>query len=131
VRPDGSLERKAENWSPGARHCLSCHREQGASSHVPEAWGHPQKYMTLAGQTRPDGRTMPLFDAEGRTDGAIGRVDCTSCHNPHVAHPEGGGEHSPDFLRQETSEAVCADCHGDKALWKYRYYHSSEKRVLP
>jgi predicted CXXCH cytochrome family protein len=129
--PAGSLERNPGNWSPGARHCLSCHRGNGASQRVPEAWGHPQKYTTLVGNVRPDGRAMPLFDHEGRAQGAIGHVDCTSCHNPHVAHPATGGEHAPDFLRQETSEAICSDCHGDKALWKYRYYHSSDKRVLP
>jgi len=128
---EASLERNPENWSPGARHCLSCHRETGSARRAPEAWGHPQKYLTVEGPWRPDGRSMPLFDDDGRAEGPIGHVDCTSCHNPHVAQPPSAGETSPDFLRQETHEAVCSDCHGDKALWKYRYYHSSEKRILP
>jgi predicted CXXCH cytochrome family protein len=131
AQPEGSLERNPDNWSPGARHCLSCHREGGASKVLPQAWGHPQKYTTVDGPWRPDGRSMPLFDAQGRALGPTGRIDCTSCHNPHVARPATAGEHAPDFLRQETSEAVCSDCHGDKALWKYRYFHLADKRVLP
>lgn len=130
-RPEGSLESDPGNWSPGARHCLSCHQAGGASTRVPEAWGHPQKYTTVDGTWRPDGRSMPLFDATGRAEGPTGRVDCTSCHNPHVARPSHGAEHAQDFLRQETSEAVCSDCHGDKALWKYRYFHLTDKRELP
>lgn len=129
--PATALERNPENWSPGARHCLSCHREQGLATRIPEAWGHPQKYLTVDGPWRPDGRSMPLFENQARALGPVGHVDCTSCHNPHVAQPPTGGESSPDFLRQETSEAVCSDCHGDKALWKHRYYHLSDKRILP
>jgi predicted CXXCH cytochrome family protein len=127
----GPLERNAANWSPGARHCLSCHHEGGGSVVVPVAWGHPQDVETLAGPWRADGRTMPLFDEEGRTGTPLGRVDCTSCHNPHLAHPLDATEHATDFLRGPSHGTVCADCHGPSALWKYRYYHHPEKRELP
>lgn len=127
----GELERNPANWSPGARHCLSCHHEGGESVVAPRAWGHPQDVETIASQWRSDGRTMPLFEADGRTRTPLGRVDCTSCHNPHVAHPEGAGEHATDFLRGSSRVTVCADCHRETALWKYRYYHHPEKRELP
>lgn len=127
----GELEQDPANWSPGARHCLSCHRADGESSVVPLAWGHPRAVETLAGAWRADGRETPLFAVEGRSLEPLGRVDCTSCHNPHVAHPTGATEHATDFLRDSSRGKVCADCHGESALWKYRYYHNPEKRELP
>jgi predicted CXXCH cytochrome family protein len=126
-----SLESDSQNWSLGARHCLSCHQDGGDSRIAPEAWAHPQEYETLAGAYRADGGTMPLFGENGPTDGALGRIDCISCHNPHVAQTPGEGESTPDYLRQTSSQTACADCHGEKALWKYRYYHNSLKRELP
>jgi len=127
----GELERDPGNWSPGARHCLSCHREGGESRVAPLAWGHPQRVETLAGGWRADGRSMPLFGGDGRAERPLGRVDCTSCHDPHVAHPADAAEHATDFLRGSSRHAVCADCHSEAALWKYRYYHHPEKRELP
>jgi predicted CXXCH cytochrome family protein len=131
-RADEALEKQTENWSPGARHCLSCHQEGGESQYMPESWAHPQKYETLLSAYRGENpSSMPLFGESGRADGLTGRVDCLSCHNPHVATSPGEGESTRDYLRQASHETVCADCHGEKALWKYRYYHNTLKREMP
>jgi hypothetical protein len=34
-----------------------------------------------------------------------------------------------NFLRQQASRAICADCHGPDAPLKIKYYHNADKRV--
>jgi predicted CXXCH cytochrome family protein len=125
-----SHEANPANWSAGARHCLSCHSSSGASVVHPAAWAHPQDVMTVAGEGRQDGSRMPVYTADGQS-AMVGRVDCTSCHDPHHAHVDDSADGAETFLRQASTETSCADCHQEKALWKYRYYHNPDKRVQP
>lgn len=73
---------------------------------------------------------MPVYTADGQS-AMVGRVDCTSCHDPHHAHVDDSADGAETFLRQASTETSCADCHQEKALWKYRYYHNPDKRVQP
>ncbi len=79
---------------------------------------------------------IPLYDREG-TPGPSGNLQCVSCHDPHQWSPMGPfikpgfgalGPNVPTrFLRledpREAARSVCAVCHTEDAVERYRRYH--------
>ena len=80
---------------------------------------------------------LPVFDAGGAIDDA-GVISCPTCHDPHQwsakAAMEGPGRNTEgdarsSFLRVANSEQfLCADCHGQDALFRYKYFHGKTSR---
>ena len=72
---------------------------------------------------------MPVFDEAGR-QARTGRIGCPTCHNPHKHRAEGRPAHlEAKYLRlPDTTELLCADCHGEDAIVKYQFFHSEVAR---
>ena len=130
---------------PIEKRCRSCHNPQGFAAHKnPELAKHPQQVKIWSTETRKamhPGKKLPdtvVFDKEGKRSN-FGSITCASCHNPHQW--DGGGD-APgpwkksskiskegdvrtSFLRARHSEnIVCAECHGQDAIYRYKYFHS-------
>jgi len=125
---------------PVEQRCRSCHAEfKQAADKNPEAGQHPKQIniwsTELRQQIHEDKELADIraFDDEGRQT-AFGAVTCASCHNPHqwqALHQQvNKGENKEgnvlnSFLRNEDSRnIVCADCHGQDGLYRYKYFHS-------
>ncbi len=120
--------------------CFSCHRSDGlAAAKVPTAYEHPRQYAIVTTAARKLGSWIdfPLFTATGPAD-TVGYIDCFTCHNPHkwsyrkeLQIPKTDndeGTRLTSFLREPSAKTLCADCHGENALWKYNYFHDPIKR---
>lgn len=112
---EGSRERQPDNWTTGAIGCLACHHDSGVGQRVPKAWFHP------AWEKGP----LPSIVPEERR---YLHVDCRTCHNPHQPWREGREHGRVQFLTAESSETLCATCHGDEALWRFNYFHNPDRR---
>ena len=120
--------------------CRSCHRKgRAGKDKIPEASTHPKKKLvTNVGRDikgRPD--YFPLFNKSSGKSVKVGDIACASCHdvhqwNPRVAEKGPGrneeGTASSSFLRLQTFNMVCTHCHGVDALFRFKYYHDSQKR---
>jgi len=123
--------------------CRSCHSKDGkAKAKVPPSLRHPKDVLAWSSEIRklviknklPDIR---VFDKEGKA-AQSGVISCPSCHNPHQWDPrkakpgEGKnveGDALTSFLRNSNSEhIVCADCHGQDSLFRYKYFHGKTSR---
>ena len=76
-----------------------------------------------------------IFDENGK-EVNVGNISCPSCHNAHQwSSKEKGIKRETEsnlfgkFLRTESYNMVCMDCHGLDALIKYEYFHDPDKRV--
>jgi hypothetical protein len=76
-----------------------------------------------------------LFDKNGE-EVNVGNLSCPSCHNAHQwSFKEKGikdkteNSLSGKFLRAESYNMICKDCHGFDALIKYEYFHNPDKRA--
>ena len=122
-----------------AQLCLSCHRKDGiAQNKVPPQTQHPENANVWSGALRSALRpgshsTLPVFGHDGEQS-KIGVISCPSCHNPHqwqaeTSRPGPGknieGDIQNSFLRITDSRSfVCADCHGQDSIFRYKYFHS-------
>ncbi|VAX10955.1 hypothetical protein MNBD_GAMMA26-1788 [hydrothermal vent metagenome] len=130
-----------DGQDPNARMCLGCHGEGLLGEEkIPVKKNHPAQVTaqilqrrTRRGQVR--GFT-PLFDPEGRAANT-GVISCPTCHNPHRWSPVvmefGTGENEEgnsrtSFLRNRSKLALCANCHGMDALFRYKYFHGESSR---
>jgi len=102
--------------------CITCHAKSMAA-----------KKKTLGKFTHPVGRaldpppkTLPVFSVIDEPE-APARVECPSCHEPHVWSPTEAkkgpeenieGDSSNSFLRKPSGSdpALCSDCHESKYL---------------
>jgi len=121
--------------------CNSCHSEKGsASNKIPPIASHPEgKLITNVGRNMKGGiNYFPLFDRITGKNVTVGNISCPSCHNAHQWNPEirseGSGvkiEGSADnsFLRVQSRDLPCMDCHGPDGLFKYLYFHDPGKRA--
>jgi predicted CXXCH cytochrome family protein len=122
--------------------CLSCHSTSGAAGNkVPQIASHPAgKLITNVGHDN-SGRAdyFPLFDEATGQPITVGNISCPSCHNAHQWSPEiasaGSGfkqEGSADnsFLRVQSPDLPCMNCHGPDGLFKYLYFHDPGKRTI-
>ena len=121
------------------RRCRSCHAEQkSAENKNPKQGQHPKQIKIWSTELRkafykdiniPD---TPVYDEQGRKT-KFGSITCASCHNPHqwqafhkeTAVKNNEGDVMTSFLRNSNSEnVVCADCHDNDGLYRYKYFHS-------
>ena len=124
--------------------CLSCHSEGGAAeAKIPKRIMRPHGILVWSNEIRAEPKQrhllpeIPVFDLRGNRV-SVGRVRCTSCHNPHVwdvDNPREGkgknieGDVTNSFLRNaSSSQTVCVDCHGKDALFRYKYFHGETSR---
>ena len=121
--------------------CRSCHDEgRVAKQKIPLQKNHPAavQAQVLQGRARrgPVRGFTPLFDKNGRS-AQTGVISCPTCHNPHRWSPVimeyGAGENLEgssrnSFLRNRSKLALCANCHGMDALFRYKYFHGKSSR---
>ena len=122
--------------------CLSCHSTNGAAGKkIPLIASHPEgKLITNVGRNN-SGRAdyFPLFDKTTGQLITVGNISCPSCHNAHRWSPEiasagsgvkqeGSAENS--FLRVQSPDLPCMNCHGPDGLFKYLYFHDPAKRTI-
>jgi hypothetical protein len=127
--------------------CTSCHSEDAcAEEQVPDYGLHPTKlYMALL-QERSDLMNQeqyeafidqfPIYTDEGEKS-VGGNIVCSTCHDTHIwnaHHPKKGlgkeieGDAVSSFLRKDISFTFCASCHGEEALYKFKYFHMTKGR---
>ncbi len=120
------------------KQCLSCHSELGnASNKIPMNMHHPDDIYVWSASGRKhleNTGALPIkvYDKEGHS-AAVGAITCLSCHDPHQWSPDGSwngsgtnleGDVTTSFLRiKDTRYIVCADCHGNDSLFRYKYFH--------
>jgi predicted CXXCH cytochrome family protein len=123
--------------------CRSCHAQgQVGEAKLPLESRHPSKVTVwshaLRERFRPKaGADLPVYGPDGKP-AATGILTCPSCHNPHRWRAdqaqEGPGRNTEgdvmsSFLRTDDSAyIVCADCHGQDALFRYKYFHGRSSR---
>ena len=124
--------------------CLSCHAKGGsAAAKIPKEVMRPHNILLWSNYMRgsPSERRLlpdvPVFNSRGNRV-LDGRLRCASCHNPHIweaGNPREGkgknieGDVTSSFLRNDsTSHIICADCHGEDAIYRYKYFHGYPSR---
>ncbi len=124
--------------------CLSCHSEgEVGEAKIPDQIMRPHGILLWSNQMRAPSSErrslpyVPVFNSRGQR-APVGRLRCASCHNPHVwdaDRPQEGkgknieGNVTNSFLRNaSSSHIVCADCHGQDALFRYKYFHGETSR---
>ncbi len=120
----------AQSLPPESNHggglCTGCHRRGGcAEDRIPKHMDHPDvALVNRFGPEHPD--YLPLFDERGRPT-PTGTISCPTCHQTHTTR-ESDVPHRM-FLRT-THQALCADCHGVEAPWRFLYYHRDDRKPL-
>jgi hypothetical protein len=80
---------------------------------------------------------FPVFTGTGEKS-VEGNIVCSTCHDDHLFdpyHPRKGpgveveGNATNSFLRKNISFTFCASCHGEDALYKFKYFHKAKGRV--
>lgn len=118
--------------------CKSCHADKKmAKNKQPRKWLHPENIKVWSQKVRNRfGRrtesALSVSDSKGEAD-LMGIITCLTCHDPHqwkASKDKKGpgrnieGDVTNSFLRaKNTSDIVCADCHGREALFRYKYFH--------
>ena len=128
----------ADNESIMDALCTSCHSKGNiAAKKVPRIATHPaNKLINNIMWVSKDNKNYTLiFDKKGK-EVNVGNLSCPSCHNAHQWSPENRiAKDDPEenftgkFLRTESYDMVCMDCHGLDALLKYEYFHDPDKRT--
>jgi predicted CXXCH cytochrome family protein len=118
--------------------CTSCHSEgNNAEKKVPRIATHPEKKLiNNIMQFNENKKDYTLIFDENGKEIHVGNISCPSCHNAHQWNPENrDAKNDPEgnltgkFLRTESYNMVCMDCHGLDALIKYEYFHDPDKRT--
>ncbi|MDH5359442.1 MAG: hypothetical protein OEX03_02715 [Gammaproteobacteria bacterium] len=136
-----------EGQDPTEKQCRSCHSKDGpASNKVPPALQHPKTVTVWSEQARKIYKEHPLpkipvFDQNAKRS-ETGSISCASCHDPHTWSENPNkqketfrginieGDAMSSFLRNSNSSyIVCADCHGEDAIYRYKYFHSEASRI--
>jgi predicted CXXCH cytochrome family protein len=121
--------------------CNDCHSEKGAGkTKIPEIDTHPDNMLITNAGRDIKGKIdyFPIFDRFSGNSTSVGNISCPSCHAVHQWDPrfqrkgkgvniEGTSNNS--FLRHQTYNLLCIDCHGLDALFRFKYYHDPEDRV--
>jgi len=116
---------KGDVETPIAAMCTDCHKQDGlAENKLPGEHMHP---LQVDSKKIKHSLNIPFFNAKGERDHKKGKVDCSSCHNPHQWDPENRAKKSPaiagengstvnSFLRATADEnsKLCVSCHVDK-----------------
>lgn len=115
--------------------CRTCHKIGKAPLHESD---HPIAVQVWSQQLRESVRSksttaMPVFDAKGHA-AQLGAIGCATCHEPHRAdsaadvEPEAGSSDGYFLRLQDSAGFLCADCHGPRSLFLYKYFHSAQTR---
>ena len=135
----------AQDLGPGtdvmARMCNSCHSKNGvAKNKVVPIGDHPQdKLVDLSGKIKSKENFLPLYDPISAEPVIAGNISCASCHNAHQWDPrqpskgEGTnleGNATNSFLRTNSPDLMCKDCHGFQALFKFKFFHDPARRKM-
>ncbi len=122
--------------------CTGCHSRQGVGrKKVPAELDHPPRVLSVnKGRLREGDRNrqqVPVFTEQGKSDD-VGMISCLTCHDPHqwnASSQKAGtgknleGDVRNSFLRHTGTEYfLCADCHGEDSLYRYKYFHWSKSR---
>ena len=79
---------------------------------------------------------FPIFTNRGEKS-ALGNIVCSTCHDDHhwdaySLHKGAGieteGDATNSFLRKDIAFTFCASCHGEEALYKFKYFHLRKSR---
>jgi hypothetical protein len=128
--------------------CTSCHATDNcAAEKLPEYGLHPSRlYMAMlqerSSELKEDAFKQfidhyPIFTPEGDKN-ARGDIVCSTCHDVHLwdarSPARGSGEKlegnaTNSFLRKDTAFTFCASCHGEEAIFKFKYFHSIKGRM--
>jgi hypothetical protein len=80
----------------------------------------------------------PVYAADGKKEVA-GDIVCATCHDGHIwdsACPAKGrgeereGNATNSFLRKDISFVFCSSCHGEEALFRFKYFHSHKRELF-
>jgi len=139
---------KVKLWAQGIAHgksmmdmmCNYCHSQDGIGKEkIPEIDFHPDN-MLITNKGRDTKGTInyfPIYDKAGAFSN-VGNISCPSCHDPHQWNPRAfeigvgvnvEGSSANSFLRAQTYNLLCIDCHGLDALFRFKFYHDPEERV--
>ncbi|MBU3944180.1 MAG: hypothetical protein KJ900_02130 [Proteobacteria bacterium] len=122
------------------RMCNSCHSETGSGRNkVPKVSTHPEKQLIAnpGRNSKDQANYFPLFDNATGAFKTVGDIACSSCHDVHQWDPKQAsqgtgnnleGKATNSFLRIQTYNMICKDCHGLDSLFRFKYYHDSKKR---
>jgi len=117
------------------RLCTNCHSKgQPGERRIPKYLDHPQ--IALMNMTEPNTpQYMPTFDPNGNPS-RTGAISCLTCHEFHPLPSTDEATEGPTplrhrFLRPMARQSLCADCHGDEALWRFLYYHKERRNPHP
>lgn len=83
--------------------CLACHENVLPDSPTAFALAHPRR-----GEAWQDPIAVPVAEVDGER-----YIACNSCHDPH--HGPGEKQHMLRVEPDEVAEAVCIDCHKERA----------------
>jgi predicted CXXCH cytochrome family protein len=120
--------------------CTSCHFKKGvANKAVPQIASHPREKLIIntIPSRKKTGSYTPVFDDTGEKV-AVGNISCPSCHNAHQWGYLAGTRTDPEysqgtgaskFLRTTSDNAICVNCHGPEAAFRYLYFHEPEQRI--
>ena len=120
--------------------CKSCHNKKDiGSKKVPNVDSHPPGMLITSVGRNVKGKAnyFPLFHRRTGKKVTVGDISCASCHDVHrwdpkIARPGTGGNlegrTTNSFLRMQTYNLMCIDCHGLDALFRFKYYHNSKQR---
>lgn len=118
--------------------CTSCHSKGSvAKNKIPLIAIHPAKKLinNIMRVNRDNKNYTLIFDKNGK-EVNVGNLSCPSCHNAHQWSPKEKGikreaesNSFGKYLRTESYNMVCMDCHGLDALIKYEYFHDPDKRA--
>jgi len=81
--------------------------------------------------TKGSGYT-PIFDADGK-EANVGDISCPSCHDAHrwrQRQKQKNPASITKFLRTDSYNTVCIDCHGPDSIARYLYFHLPDKRKI-
>ncbi len=121
--------------------CNSCHSEEKVGKDkIPEIDYHPDNMLiTNSGRdNKHETNYFPMYNPLTGAKSSVGNISCPSCHNIHQWDPrffkkgEGvntEGTSNNSFLRAQTYNLLCIDCHGLDALFRFKYYHDPIERV--
>ncbi len=121
--------------------CNSCHSKNGSGkSKIPRIDTHPEEMLITNAGRDIKGKSdyFPLFDKFSGVNTTVGNISCPSCHAVHQWAPRfnrkgtgvnAEGTSNNSFLRHQTYNLLCIDCHGLDALFRFKYYHDPEDRV--
>ncbi len=138
----------ARAYGPSGEHqhpmnglCTGCHSKgQIAEKKIPAVAEHPpgQLMNNIMRSHALPANHIKLFDS-GWKESHVGDLSCSSCHSffmwDHRVRQKGPGKNTEgnadtSFLRTSSDKAVCIDCHGETAIWRYTYFHSPAKREM-